>query len=121
MRVTALKDLSYSPDGIRIEGVQAGQEFDCPEGIVADYLADGLICAPGSDEGRKKPEDTPKNGAEQVPDQADAIALKEAAANASIEADRKAALAEAGDEAAAKAAEADASPRHPKAAPRKKA
>lgn len=43
MRVVALKDLTYSPDGLRIEAVAAGVEFDCPDGIVADYVAVGLI------------------------------------------------------------------------------
>jgi len=121
MRVVALKDLTYSPDGIRIEAVAAGVEFDCPDVTAVDYYRSGLV-EPAAHAGPASPEDTPKNTREPTPDQSEAIAAKAAEAAAADAAARDAAKIEAAEaEAAAKAAEADAAPKHPKAARKPKA
>jgi hypothetical protein len=106
MRVVALKDLTYSPDGIRIEAAQKDQEFDCPDGIVADYVAAGLIGPPGP------PRSSTHQGGSGNQDvgngNLDGQDGKPAGENDNPPAPDPVA--------AAKAAEADAAPKHPKAA-----
>ena len=43
MRVRALRDFAYSPDGIHSAYASAGREFDCPEGIVDGLAAEGWV------------------------------------------------------------------------------
>lgn len=117
MRVVALKDLTYSPDGIKIEAVAKDQEFDCPDGIVADYVAVGLIGPPGPPRSAgdgSKPGETGQGGnvnPDGGNDNPDGQNGKPDGGNDNPPAPDPVA--------AAKAAEADAATRHPKAARKK--